>query len=191
MKAQSGVNADGGLADIADKLTPDRMTPIVPPGALSLRKLHRTLYGLSTLCLGMFESSFASSTDLKKFMQPEMSYERGYCRPECTKCSEVCPTGAIQLITKRTNPPRRLDMRYGIKENCVVNTDEVNCGNCERHCPTKAIQMVAKDPNDPKSLKVPVIDTELCIGCGACEYYCPSRPLSAIYVEGHERHRTV
>ena len=29
-----------------------------------------------------------------KFMQPEMSYERGYCRPECTKCSEVCPTGA-------------------------------------------------------------------------------------------------
>ena len=56
---------------------------------------------------------------------------------------------------------------------------------------TKAIQMVAKDPNDPKSLKVPVIDTELCIGCGACEYYCPSRPLSAIYVEGHERHRTV
>lgn len=60
LKAQSGVNADGGLADIADKLTPDRMTPIVPPGAFEFTKLHRTLYGLSTLCLGMFESSFAS-----------------------------------------------------------------------------------------------------------------------------------
>ena len=32
------------------------------------------------------------------FMQPEMSFERGYCRPECTKCAEVCPTGARQLV---------------------------------------------------------------------------------------------
>ena len=112
---------------------------------------------------------------------------------QCThaRCIEVCPTGAIQLITKADKSATQIGHAVWIKENCVVNTDEVNCGNCERHCPTKAIQMVAKDPNDPKSLKVPVIDTELCIGCGACEYYCPSRPLSAIYVEGHERHRTV
>ena len=82
---------------------------------------------------------------------------------------------------------RHADWTCGMDQGKVCG----DCGNCERHCPTKAIQMVAKDPNDPKSLKVPVIDTELCIGCGACEYYCPSRPLSAIYVEGHERHRTV
>ena len=100
LKAQSGVNADGGLADIADKLTPDRMTPIVPPGALSLRNFtgHCTA---CQLCVSVCSNQvLRPSTDLKKFMQPEMSYERGYCRPECTKCSEVCPTGAIQLITK-------------------------------------------------------------------------------------------
>ena len=73
-------------------------------------------------------------------MQPEMSYERGYCRPECTKCSEVCPTGAIQLITKADKSATQIGHAVWIKENCVVNTDEVNCGNCERHCPTKAIQ---------------------------------------------------
>ena len=67
----------------------------------------------------------------------------------------------------------------------------MSCGNCERHCPTKSIQMVAKDPADPKSLKIPVINTETCIGCGACEYLCPSRPYSAIYVEGHEMHRSI
>ena len=167
------------------------MTPIVPPGALSLRNFtgHCTA---CQLCVSVCSNQvLRPSTDLKKFMQPEMSYERGYCRPECTKCSEVCPTGAIQLITKADKSATQIGHAVWIKDNCVVNTDEVNCGNCERHCPTKAIQMVAKDPNDPKSLKVPVIDTELCIGCGACEYYCPSRPLSAIYVEGHERHRTV
>ena len=30
-----------------------------------------------------------------------------------------------------------------------------------------------------------------CIGCGACENLCPARPFSAIYVEGHERHRII
>ena len=35
------------------------------------------------------------------------------------------------------------------------------------------------------------IDAAACIGCGACENLCPARPFSAIYVEGHVRHRTV
>lgn len=35
------------------------------------------------------------------------------------------------------------------------------------------------------------IDEEKCIGCGACENLCPARPFSAIYVEGHEVHRTI
>ena len=34
-------------------------------------------------------------------------------------------------------------------------------------------------------------ELQTCIGCGACENLCPARPVSAIYVEGHSRHRTV
>ena len=30
-----------------------------------------------------------------------------------------------------------------------------------------------------------------CIGCGACEHLCPARPHTAIYVQGHEAHRTI
>jgi ferredoxin len=45
------------------------------------------------------------STDLQHFMQPIMSFERGYCRPECTRCSEVCPTGAI---TQKIDIPTEL-----------------------------------------------------------------------------------
>jgi NAD-dependent dihydropyrimidine dehydrogenase PreA subunit len=60
--------------------------------------------------------------------------------------------------------------------------------SCERRCPTEAILLTARDPGDPKSLKVPVIDNDLCIGCGACEHYCPARPLGAIHVEGRESH---
>ena len=72
-----------------------------------------------------------------------------------------------------------------VRDNCVVLTDGVSCGNCERHCPTGAIQMVPSDASNPRSHRIPVVDTERCIGCGACENLCPARPYSAIYVEGH------
>lgn len=51
--------------------------------------------------------------------------------------------------------------------------------------------MVSPDPNNPTLHKIPVVNTERCIGCGACENLCPARPKSAIYVEGHEVHRKV
>lgn len=124
-------------------------------------------------------------------MQPFSSYERGYCRPECTKCSEVCPTGAIKPITVADKSSIQIGHAVWIKRNCVVKTDQVECGNCARHCPTGAITMVPSDPNNPDSLKFPAVDTERCIGCGACENLCPARPFSAIYVEGHERHRII
>lgn len=78
-----------------------------------------------------------------------------------------------------------------VKKNCIPLTDGVQCGNCARHCPTGAIQMVPSIPEDKDSPKIPVINVERCIGCGACENLCPARPFSAIYVEGHERHRII
>lgn len=50
------------------------------------------------------------------------------------------------------------------------------------------IPSVVGDENSPL---VPAVNTERCIGCGACENLCPVRPFSAIYVEGHEIHRTI
>ena len=64
-------------------------------------------------------------------------------------------------------------------------------GNCARHCPAGAIEMVASNPDMTDSPRIPVVNTERCIGCGACENLCPARPFSAIYVEGHEMHKTV
>ena len=131
------------------------------------------------------------STGLSTFMQPTMSYERGYCRPECTKCGEVCPTGAIKPITRAQKSATQIGHAVWIKKNCVPLTDGVECGNCARHCPTGAITMVPLDPNDEHSPKIPAVNEARCIGCGACENLCPARPFSAIYVEGHEVHREV
>ena len=78
-----------------------------------------------------------------------------------------------------------------IKKNCLPVTDGVSCGNCARHCPTGAIEMVPMDENDEESPMIPAVNEARCIGCGACENLCPVRPFSAIYVEGHEQHRTI
>ena len=116
---------------------------------------------------------------------------RDSCRPECAKCAEVCPTDAIHLADLTEKSSVQIGHAVWVAQNCIVNTDGVSCGNCARHCPTGAILMVPKDADDEKSLKIPVVNTERCIGCGACENLCPSRPFSAIYVEGHEMHRII
>ena len=187
VKAQEK-KVDGGLAAIEDKKKPERATRLVPPGAKSLRHFSQHCTACQ-LCVSECPNNVLHpSTNLDTLMQPEMSYEDGYCRPECTRCSEVCPAGAIRPITVAEKSSTRIGHAVWIKKNCLPVADGVECGNCARHCPSGAIFMVHIDANDDESPKIPVIDTERCIGCGACENLCPARPFSAIYVEGHERH---
>lgn len=187
--AQTG-KVDGGLAFIEEKKIPNRSTPVLPPGAEGIRHFEQHCTACQ-LCASVCPNQvLRPSSKIERFMQPEMSYERGYCRPECTKCSEVCPTGAIKRIEAAEKSSLQIGRAIFIKENCVVNVDGVSCGACARHCPAGAIHMLPKD-GSPGALATPIVDTERCIGCGACEYLCPARPFSAIYVEGNERHREV
>lgn len=190
LKAQ-GKRVDGGLAVIEDKKIPERQTPILPPGSQNDRHFAQHCTACQ-LCVSVCPNQvLRPSTDLQRLMQPEMSYEKGYCRPECTQCSDVCPTGAIRPITVAEKSSTQIGHAVWIRKNCIPLTDGVECGNCARHCPTGAIQMILSDPDNPQSKRIPAINTERCIGCGACENLCPARPFSAIYVEGHETHRTL
>lgn len=193
--AQQKKKLDGGLAPLIQKKAPVRNTPITPPGSKGIWHLsdHCTA---CQLCVAECPNDvLRPSSDLSHFMQPVMSYERGYCRPECTRCSHVCPAGAILPIA----PPQKSAIQIGhavwSKENCVVLTDKVECGNCARHCPVGAITMEPAeslwDGESETIPVVPIVNAERCIGCGACEFVCPANPFSAIYVEGHEQHREI
>ncbi len=182
---------DGGLAEILDKKVPERQTPILPPGALTAKHFAKHCTACQLCVSACPNGVLRPATSLDRFMQPELSYERGYCRPECTRCSEVCPAGAIKPITREEKASTQVGHAVWIRKNCIVLTDDVNCGNCERHCPSGVIQMVPSDESNPRSRRIPVIDVERCIGCGACENLCPARPYSAIYVEGHLATKTI
>ena len=185
--AQTQKKVDGGLAVIEDKVAPKRQTLITPPGSVSAHHIQKHCTACQLCVSSCPNNVLRPSTDLLHFMQPVMSFERGYCRPECTRCSEVCPTGAIKPITREEKTTIHAGHAMWIKENCVVLTDGVSCGNCARHCPTGAIQMI--DYEGPNGMvKIPAVDENKCIGCGACENLCPARPFSAIYVEGNEMH---
>ena len=187
---QTGKKVDGGLAAIEDKVAPHRNTPLTPPGSRSARNMAQHCTACQ-LCVAQCPNNvLRPSTDLLTLMQPVMSYERGYCRPECTRCSHVCPTGAITHLMPDEKTVTRIGHAVWIKKNCLPVNDGVACGNCARHCPSGAIEMMPLDPDDDLSPMVPVVNDDRCIGCGACEYVCPSRPFSAIYVEGHEVHST-
>ena len=189
--AQEKKKVDGGLAVIEDKVAPARQTPITPPGSLSAKNMAQRCTGCQ-LCVSECPNGvLRPSTDLLKLMQPTMSYERGYCRPECNRCSEVCPTGAIKPISHEDKSSIQIGHAVWVKKNCIPVVDGVECGNCERHCPTGAIQMVPLDENNEESPMIPVVNEAKCIGCGACENLCPARPFSAIYVEGHEQHHYI
>ena len=189
--AQEAKHVDGGLADIIEKKAPERQTPVVPPGARSLKNITSKCTGCQ-LCVSECPNGvLRPSGDLMSLMQPVMSFERGYCRPECTRCSDVCPAGAIKPLDEIEKSSIQIGHAVVAVDFCISAKGESECGNCARHCPAGAIEMVPSDPDDDLSPSVPAVNENACIGCGACEHLCPVRPLSAIHVEGHEVHKMV
>lgn len=200
---------DGGYAPIIKKTAPQRQHRITPPGSLSVRNLQSHCTACQ-LCVDACPNDvLRPSTRLSTFMQPEVSYERGYCRPECNRCSEVCPTGAIKPITIEERTATQVGHAVWVKELCIPAKEGKPCGNCSRRCPAGAIQLVPANDKyrknehgrwigpDGKQMDgrlvpmIPVVNVEKCTGCGACENLCPVGPQSAIYVEGHDVHREI
>ncbi|MBO4475821.1 MAG: 4Fe-4S binding protein [Bacteroidales bacterium] len=209
------MKVDGGLARLEAKKALEREPRLVPPGAQSVKNFYDKCTACQ-LCIAHCPNGvLRASTDLEHLLQPQMGYENGYCRPECTACSEVCPSGAILPVKRDAKTLIHIGTAVVNPDLCLAAKGEARCGKCAGGCPTGAIIMVdctVDDPgneaggvggNAPRPLGVqgdskhssaktgrrPIVAEEECIGCGKCEYLCPARPVSAVTVKGMETHR--
>ena len=182
---------DGGVAEVTPPGSPVRRRPVLPPGAFGLARFTERCVGCQLCvqqCPGHVLRPAGGST---RMLLPEMGFEHGYCRPECTRCGDVCPTGAIRPVEVRQKRNVHVGQAVWDPARCLAAQEGVTCDACRRHCPVGAITMVPLDEHDPGAPKVPSVDRQACIGCGACEHLCPARPLPAMTVEGLDVHREV
>ena len=182
-KAQE-MKLDGGLAPMEAKTPVEREPRLVPPGAGSVKNFYDRCTACQLCVAACPNRVLRPSTDLNHFLQPQMGYENGFCRPECTACSEVCPAGAIVKVEHDAKTLIHIGTASVDPTLCLAAKGEAGCGKCARECPTGAISMLKVD-----GVRRPVVAEDQCIGCGKCEYLCPSRPVSAITVKGLETHR--
>ena len=178
------MKVDGGLAELKPKTPVGREPRLVPPGSGSVKDFYERCTACQLCVTHCPNGVLRPSTDLEHFLQPQMGYENGFCRPECTACSEVCPAGAIARVEKDAKTLIHIGTAVVDPASCISATGQDNCGACARHCPMGAITMTRTEDS---SLR-PVVAEEQCIGCGKCEYLCPVRPESAIRVKGLENH---
>lgn len=166
----------GGMAIAENKAVPDHSTPLKPAGSISLRNFESRCTACQLCVSKCPEHVLRPSTSLDGFMQPSLAFDQGFCRVACTRCSELCPSGAIQPISKGEKTAISIGFAVVLEDNCI------GCGLCARHCPAEAIKMVDG---------IPSIYENKCIGCGKCEYYCPATPQKAIFVKARDRHERI
>jgi polyferredoxin len=167
-----------------------KLTPVTPPGSKSLehfKKYCTACHLCITHCPQQILKPAGFNYGINYAFKPHMVfYEMAYCNYECTICSEICPTGAIQRLTKPAKKITQVGIAQFVKSRCIVVTEGTSCGACSEHCPTQAVRM---EPYSG-SLTLPHVYDELCIGCGGCESICPARPVKAINVLANAVHQT-
>ena len=130
---------------------------------------------------------------------PVLVARRGWCEPSCTRCGQVCPTGAIAPLTPETKgwtrggasgegPRVKIGTAFFDWGRCLPWAMATPCVVCEEVCPTspKAIWLEPAEAAraDGRVVRVqrPRLDPDRCIGCGLCEAKCPVASPAAIRI---------
>lgn len=191
------------IALATESLDPDLepLNPVHPPGLRSADalRLHCTSCGAcSAACPSGIIRPDKSMRSLRAPLRPVLEFDTGACRYDCVKCTQVCPTGALEPLTVSEKHIFVIGQARVVARFCIEFNEGKGCGKCARRCPRKAItiepveipEASAQQPAHRPELtssgrprRLPRVDESLCIGCGECRYVCPARP-RAFIIEG-------
>ncbi len=150
---------------------------IRPPGALPEARFVSACTGCGE-CLKVCPNNALQSTFLEAGLAglytPRIVPRIGYCEEFCNFCGEVCPTGAIQVLSIEEKRLVQMGVAHIDKTRCIAYDQDKICLVCNEQCSYHAVV------GDEK--KRPSVKEEKCTGCGICENKCPVEGESAIIV---------
>ena len=126
---------------------------------------------------------------------PVVSGKAGYCEWTCHRCTQVCPSKAIEKLTLKEKQRFRIGTAVIDRDRCYTYADGFNCTACQERCPTpeKAIRFRPAEVWNYQGKRSVVnqvyVNPDLCTGCGICEYFCPRTDAPAIYLVSEDECR--
>jgi MauM/NapG family ferredoxin protein len=182
-----GITAGVSGAYVIRTLGAKNSHPLRPPGALDESRFA----GVCTRCgnclrvcpSGIIERDFRQNGWANLFT-PVLCFDNDYCREDCIRCTEACPSGALMHLSLKEKTSIQIGLPLVDMNICLLGDDR-ECSVCKRWCPYDAIRYVF---SQEEYTLVPEIDSQKCNGCGACEAACPTKPQKAIIVQPEPMH---
>jgi len=130
---------------------------------------------------------------LEALWTPVVVPTRAACHPDCNFCTQVCPTGAIQPLSRERKRRFKIGVAKIDTSLCLPHRGERDCRLCCDECTAagyNAIEMrrIKLDIGEIEdgtfsdleleamsSIQAPHVLADACVGCGLCEYRCHSR----------------
>lgn len=149
--------------------------PLRPPGAVQEAMFQKRCTGCF-LCgevCPIKAIRFVSGINLASVTPLILPNTRGCIL--CMKCTQVCPTGALQPMEEAGANEVRMGVAVLDKRSCLPHIHRGRCEACFTICPFKGEAIIQKALLKPEVIK------DKCVGCGLCEEVCPV-PTKAIHV---------
>lgn len=172
-----GALAGFGFNLLFRKTAPAHSAQILPPAALPFEDFQAVCFrcgNCSKVCPTDIIRSSCDLSSLSGLLTPFISYESGYCLPDCTLCGKVCPSGAIKRFSKEEK--KALVMGFAQIEitKCLLS-EQKECDRCQFYCEYDAISIRSSNLDFSAW---PEVHKDKCVGCGACVLACPVNIIS-------------
>ncbi|MEI7730161.1 MAG: 4Fe-4S binding protein [Verrucomicrobiota bacterium] len=158
-------------------------SPLRPPGSVAEENFAGVCIrcgNCSQACPAHIIQPDLGTYGFANLLTPCLAFTSDFCRSDCHRCTEVCPSGAIKQLSLEQKNACHIGRAIIDLDICLLASGR-ECTACIRVCPYHALFIqTSKDGFATE----PSVNPDKCNGCGACVPACPVRPQPAIIING-------